>query len=222
MARQRREVEEEEPAGAPEWMVTFSDSMMLLLTFFVLLLSFAGFGKGVLPGLSASFTEALPPIWPSDSTQKESLWENEQVGGIESIEEVEVGTETRTLVVAESSNFMKEKEPLDFRNLKVFSVPSNSFFWGNGTAISSSGRTMLDAFAVFLRSIPSRVVISENGPAGTGQMGLDRAWSVFEYMTKKEGLKKEMFSITTSTMTLQSNQQQRTLEITLLERNVYE
>jgi len=219
MARQRPEVEEEEPVGAPEWMVTFSDSMMLLLTFFVLLLSFAGFGKETLPGLSASFTKALPPIWPSDSTQKESLWENEQVGGIE---EVEVGTETRTLAVEGISKFMKEKEPLDFRNLKVFSVPSNSFFWGSGTAISSSGRTMLDAFAVFLRSIPSRVVISENGPAGTGQTGLDRAWSVFEYMTKKEGLKKEMFSITTSTMTLQSNQQQRTLEITLLERNVYE
>lgn len=219
MARQRPEVEEEEPVGAPEWMVTFSDSMMLLLTFFVLLLSFAGFGEEVLPGLSDSFTKALPLIWPSSSIQKESLWENEQIGNIE---EVEVGTETRTLVVAESSDFMKEKEPLDFRNLKVFSVPSNSFFWGNGTAISSSGRTMLDAFAVFLRSVPSRVVISENGPGGTGQIGLDRAWSVFEYMTKKEGLKKEMFSITTSTMTLQSNQQQRALEITLLERNVYE
>lgn len=219
MARQRREVEEEEPTGAPEWMVTFSDSMMLLLTFFVLLLSFANFGKEVLPDLSASFTKALPLVWPSDPIQKESLWRNKHIS---SLEEVEVGTETRTLAVEESSNFMKEKEPLDFRNLKVFSVPSNSFFWGSGTAISSSGRTMLDAFAVFLRSMPSRVVISENGPAGTGQMGLDRAWSVFEYMTKKEGLKKEMFSITTSSMTLQSNQQQRTLEITLLERNVYE
>lgn len=219
MARQRREVEEEEPVGAPEWMVTFSDSMMLLLTFFVLLLSFANFGEEVLPDLSASFTKALPLVWPSDPIQKESLWKNEHIS---SIEEAEVGTETRTLAVEESSNFMKEKKPLDFRNLKVFSVPSNSFFWGSGTAISSSGRTILDAFAVFLRSMPSRVVISENGPAGTGQMGLDRVWSVFEYMTKKEGLKKEMFSITTSSMTLQSNQQQRTFEITLLERNVYE
>jgi len=219
MARQRPEVEEEEVIGAPEWMVTFSDCMTLLLTFFVLLLSFCGFGDEVFPGLKASFARALPSVWPSDSTQKESLWENEHVS---SIEEVKVGTETRTLAAAESNNFMKEKEPLDFHNLKVFSVRSDSFFWGNGTVISSTGREMLDAFAVFLRSIPSRVVISENGPAGTGQMGLDRAWSVFEYMTKKQGLKEEMFSITTSTMTLQSNQQQRVLDITLLERNVYE
>lgn len=32
---------EETPAGAPEWMVTFADLMSLLLTFFVLLLSFS-------------------------------------------------------------------------------------------------------------------------------------------------------------------------------------
>jgi hypothetical protein len=32
---------DEVPAGAPEWMVTFADLMSLLLTFFVLLLSFS-------------------------------------------------------------------------------------------------------------------------------------------------------------------------------------
>ncbi len=37
----RREEEKEEGGGAPEWMVTFSDMTTLLLTFFVLLLSFS-------------------------------------------------------------------------------------------------------------------------------------------------------------------------------------
>jgi len=219
MARQRPEVEEEEGGGAPEWMVTFSDCMTLLLTFFVLLLSFCGFGENVLEGLSASFAKELPSIWPANAIQQESMWKDEQISSMEKADE---GTETRNAATEESSNFMREKKPLDFRNLKVFSVRSDSFFWGNGTAISGAGREMLDTFAVFLRSVPSRVVISETGPAGTGQMGLDRAWSVFEYMTKKGGLKKEMFSITTSTMTVRSNQEQRTLDITLLDRSVYE
>ena len=35
------EPEESGSGGAPEWMVTFADLMSLLLTFFVLLLSFA-------------------------------------------------------------------------------------------------------------------------------------------------------------------------------------
>ncbi len=220
MARERPEVEEEEAAsGAPEWMVTFSDCMTLLLTFFVLLLSFCGFGPDVFSGLSASFEKALPSIWPANAIQQESMWKNEQIG---SMDKVDKGTETRTDAAKESTNFMREKKPLDFRNLKVFSVHSDSFFWGNGTAISGAGREVLDAFAIFLRSVPSRVVISENGPGGNRQMGLARAWSVLEYMTKKKGIKKELFSITTSNMMRQSNRMERMLDITLLDRSVYE
>ena len=43
MAREKKEIVEDEEPGAPEWMVTFSDCMTLLLTFFVLLLSFSSF-----------------------------------------------------------------------------------------------------------------------------------------------------------------------------------
>ena len=42
MAKERVKIEEA-PGGAPKWMVTFSDCMTLLLTFFVLLLSFSSF-----------------------------------------------------------------------------------------------------------------------------------------------------------------------------------
>jgi flagellar motor protein MotB len=219
MARKKREVEEEQPAGAPEWMVTFSDCMTLLLTFFVLLLSFCGFDEEVFTGLSASFAKALPSVWPASATQQESMWINEQ---IRNMEQANKGTETRTFADKEASNFMKEKKPLDFQNLKVFSVPSSSFFWGNGIAISESGREMLDAFALFLRSTPSRVVISENGSDGNQNIALQRAWGVLEYLTRKKGIKKEMFSITSSTTMRRSPSSQRMLEITLLERSVYE
>jgi chemotaxis protein MotB len=219
MARERPEIEEEEVCGAPEWMVTFSDCMTLLLTFFVLLLSFCGFDENVFTGLSTSFEKALPSIWPANTTQQDSMWKNEHV---RNMEKANKGTETRTDATDSSTNFMREKKPLDFRNLKVFSVRSDSFFWGNGTAISGAGLEVLDAFAIFLRSFPSRVVISENGPGGNRQMGLARAWSVLEYMTKKKGIKKEMFSITTSNMMRQNNRTERMLDITLLDRNVYE
>lgn len=219
MARERPEVEEEDVGGAPEWMVTFSDCMTLLLTFFVLLLSFCGFDDNVFTGLSASFGKALPSIWPANKTPQEAMWENEQ---IRNMERALRGTETRTDAAESSTNFMREKKPLDFRNLKVFSVQSDKFFWGKGTAISGAGREVLDAFAIFLRSVPSRVVISENGPGGNMQTGLARAWSVLEYMTKKKGIKKEMFSITTSNMMRQNNRTERMLDITLLDRSVYE
>ena len=219
MARERREVEEDEPAGAPEWMVTFSDCMTLLLTFFVLLLSFSSFGEKTLMHLGKSFAKALPAVGLSYVSERDSAWKKQQA---EEAEKITKGTETRTIAEETSSNFMEEEKPLDFRNLKVFSVPSSSFFWGNGTAISDSGRKMLDAFAVFLRSVPSRVVISENSSDGNQNIGLQRAWAVLEYMTRQKELKKEMFSITASTTMRRSPAAQRMLEITLLERNIYE
>lgn len=219
MARERREVEEDEPAGAPEWMVTFSDCMTLLLTFFVLLLSFSSFGEKTLLYLGQSFAKSLPAVGLSYVNERDSAWKKQQA---EDTKRITKGTETRTLAEDTSSNFMEEEKPLDFRNLKVFSVPSSSFFWGSGTAISDSGRKMLDAFAVFLRSVPSRVVVSENGSDGNQNIGFQRAWAVLEYMTRQKGLKKEMFSITASTTMRRSPAAQRMLEITLLERNIYE
>jgi chemotaxis protein MotB len=53
----RQPAEEEEPAGAPEWVVTFTDMISLLVTFFVLLMTFSSMEEfellqiqGVLPG----------------------------------------------------------------------------------------------------------------------------------------------------------------------------
>jgi len=218
MARERSEVEEDKPAGAPEWMVTFSDCMTLLLTFFVLMLSFSSFGEKTLMYLGKSFAKALPAVGLPYVSERDSAWKKQQA---EDAERITKGTETRTVAKEAGSNFMEEKKPLDFRNLKVFSVPSSSFFWGSGTAISDTGREMLDVFAVFLRSVPSRVVISENGSDGNQNIGLQRAWAVLEYLTRKKGLKKEMFSITASTTMRRSPSAHRMLEITLLERSIY-
>ncbi len=43
MAKKRQKKKEEQKAGAPDWMVTYSDMVTLLLTFFVMLLAMASF-----------------------------------------------------------------------------------------------------------------------------------------------------------------------------------
>jgi chemotaxis protein MotB len=55
--KERAAKEEEEPPGAPEWVVTFTDMISLLVTFFVLLMTFSSMAEydllqiqGVLPG----------------------------------------------------------------------------------------------------------------------------------------------------------------------------
>ena len=219
MPREQQKVEEEPQAGAPEWMVTFSDCMTLLLTFFVLLLSFCGFNDEVFIGIGNSFGNALSSIGSHKKYEEDSMWRNQQV---EHKEKLTKGTEVRTLTEEDTGNFMKEDKPLDFRNLKVFTVPSTIAFWGSGSVITKTGREILDAFVIFLKSTPNRVVISENGPDAERTLGLSRAWAVLEYMTTKKGLDKNAFSITASSTIRNPSKVQRMLEITLLERDIYE
>ncbi len=219
MPREQRKVEEEPQAGAPEWMITFSDCMTLLLTFFVLLLSFAGFSEKTCKGIGNSFCNAPASVATKQKYEKDSMWRNQQVKHREKLTK---GTEVRTLTEEDTGNYMKEDKPLDFRNLKVFTVPSTIVFWGSGSAITKTGHEILDAFVIFLKSTPNRVVISENGPDAERTLGLSRAWTVLEYMTTKKGLDKNAFSITASSTIRNPSKVQRMLEITLLERDIYE
>jgi chemotaxis protein MotB len=209
---------EEENNGAPEWMVTFSDCMTLLLTFFVLLISFATFDTETLPQLGESFAKALPAIGMSSKNKKDSMLLREQSRKQTPQED---GSETPTDATVHKSNFMKEKKPLDFRNLKVFTIASNDFFWGNGTALTQQARQVLDALAEFLTLQSGRIVISENGPDANRTLGLERCLSVMNYLSKQHQIQRKRFNLSTST-TLRTPPQQRQLEITLLDRSVYE
>ena len=211
-------MEEEEPGGAPEWMVTFSDCMTLLLTFFVLLLSFSSFDKETLPALGQSLAKSLPSISLSGKNKQESMHEKQP-----SSKEVKKtpASETPSNAVEQTTNFMKEKKPLDFRNLKVFTVESKDFFWGRGYAISKDGRKVLNTLANYLKHRTGRIVISENGPDGKTPLGLQRSIAVMDYLTKKHAINKARFNISCAT-TMRQTPQKRQLEITLLDRSVYE
>ena len=234
MTRESKQVEEDEAPGAPEWMVTFSDCMTLLLTFFVLLLSFSSFDDKVFRKLRVIFMDALPV--PSTSQSKEANRDavllTEQ---IDMTPELREGSEKPTLLRGLDDN-VREETPADFRSRKVFSISSEKVFWGKGTLISAEGRRIISAMASFLGEVPSRVVICENGPVdkgGTEQLGLSRAWAVLEYLTSSQNLDKNWFSISSGSTLAQeglrsdepsraSMKSERTLEIVLLERSIYD
>ena len=230
MARAGKQVEEDEAPGAPEWMVTFSDCMTLLLTFFVLLLSFSSFDEKVFRKLRVIFMDALPGVSQTEEINRDAVLPTEQ---IEMTAELTDGSEKPTLLRGLDSNVRKET-PVDFRSRKVFSVSSETIFWGNGALISAEGRRIMTTMAAFLEEVPSRVVICENGPAGgTEQLGLSRAWAVLEYLTSSQNLDKNWFSVSAGSTLAQeglrsgepsraSLKSERTLEIVLLERSIYD
>jgi hypothetical protein len=118
----------------------------------------------------------------------------------------------------------------------VFSISSEEVFWGKGALISAEGRRIMTKMATFLKEVPSRVVICENGPADKGgaeQLGLSRAWAVLEYLSSSQNLDKNWFSVSAGSILAQEGlrssepsstnlKSERTLEIVLLERSIYD
>jgi len=232
MVKRKNKTESDGAAGAPEWMVTFSDCMTLLLTFFVLLLSFSSFDENVFRRLRSIFSKSLSTVSKAVKKNRDAFTPATQ---LQTLKEVDKGSEKSTLKRGRESNLKEETEPSDFYNRKVFYISSDKIFLGNGTIISYRGRKTLSAMAAYLREAPSRVVISENGfknKKNNEQLGLSRTWAVMKYLTEKHRLDKKYFSISAmSTLTQDKlkdielsspeTKSKRLLEIVLLERSIY-
>ena len=95
MAQNIKRVEPEEPAGAPEWMVTFSDCMTLLLTFFVLLLSFSSFDDSAFSDVTRAIGLGMPDSASHAGSQNRSLAEVKRVRKVEEIPEGTLHTSRR-------------------------------------------------------------------------------------------------------------------------------
>ncbi len=231
MGHRSKQAESDEAPGAPEWMVTFSDCMTLLLTFFVLLLSFSSFDDKVFLKLKVIFMNALPGVSQPDAKSRDAVLPTKL---IETIPELVEGSEKPTLLKGLEAN-LKKDTPTDFRRWKVFLISSERIFWGKGSLISAEGRRIMTKMASFLEEVPSRVVLSENGPASEEdgeQLGLPRAWAVMEYLTTEHNLDKKRFSISAASTLAQESLRsgeparaipgpERTVEIVLLERSIY-
>jgi chemotaxis protein MotB len=227
-----KQAETDEPQGAPEWMVTFSDCMTLLLTFFVLLLSFSSFDESLILKLKLVFGEASPSVSLQKEQTGDAFLPTKQ---IQSTEEPDEGSEKPTLKRGSQDNLREDAEPMDIYSRKVFLIPSDKVFWGKGTVISAEGRNLITTIASLLKELPNRIVISENAREvnkPTENLGLSRAWAVMGYLTRQQGIDRKRFSISAvstieeektsnAKQDLSERKAERMLEIVLLEGSIY-
>lgn len=228
MAREKKQVEEDVPEGAPEWMVTFSDCMTLLLTFFVLLLSFSSFdNKDDAPyrKMTDSFAQELS--FSENKRSDESVLVVQKTNDTQSRPK---GSEQPTPEDGKSSNLKNETEPRDFRDQKIFLVPSEEIFFAQGIRISPGGKDLLADMAAYFKNMRNRIVITESGPeaaVNAQSLGLRRAWEIVDYLTTEQGMERDLFSISASSTVAKgalpaaAGQADRMLEIVLLERRIY-
>ena len=228
MARAAKPQESDEAPGAPEWMVTFSDCMTLLLTFFVLLLSFSSFDNRVFHNLKVVYSTAFTNISFVRRSDRDSVVE---LTPITYVVELDKGSEKPTEDQKPKDGLLRETDSVNLHGGAAFVISSKKVFWGKGTVFSPEGRQALDLLGSFLKRVSSRIVISENGPADQGgeQLGLPRAWAVMDYLTRRQGLDRERLSISQASALGQAilapaavhSESDRKVEIVLLERSVY-
>lgn len=195
MGRAKKQREPEEEPGAPEWMVTFSDCMTLLLTFFVLLLSFSSFDDRVFRRLKVIYCRAFSCVTPVIGSDNDALL---LLPRIKYTDELDEGSEKPTHEEGLTDGLMKETRLADFHGAMAFRFASKRLFWGAGAVLSPEGRGLMATMASFLEHVPSRVIISESGPPGDSggeSLGLPRAWAIMEHLTAKQGLDAGRFSI---------------------------
>jgi len=233
MGRPKKEAPPEEALSAPQWMVTFSDCMNLLLTFFVLLVTFSSFGpekeENVVNFGNAIRSAFSTPVDTGGMQNQSSLVENLQMVNAE---QPEYGSEKPTgsqSPGARNGSLAAVIQAANYHNHKVFLIPSQKVFLGRGKALSSDGRYFLAVMAAFLREVPGSIVISENGPDDNLDLGLSRALLVQQHLISLENLGPERLSIAAESIAPPEgadggvsayHRQERMLEIVLLEGSV--
>ncbi len=231
MASGLKQTDSDDGVGAPEWMVTFSDCMTLLLTFFVLLLTFSSFDDKVFPKMESAFAEGLTSLGLTPTKDHDAV---DTTPRIVYNREPDAGSEKPTINGRYESNPSESLDFLDFQNQKVFLVPSDKIFLGMGLRLSAEGRRMLSDVADLLKAVPNRVVISEHAVASGGpdETGLKRAWQATQFIAGQAGLDKARFSISSARTMAEDRLQdsglfvtnprtERILEIVILERSTY-
>jgi chemotaxis protein MotB len=239
MADKPKPPEEEGGEGAPLWIISFADMISLLMAFFVMLSTFSSFGPADAAKMGKVGKSALAPNYYGGTfasfSRKSTAPPNIGAG------QDEKGSEKPTLDEESGKGLLAETEPRDFKSRKVFLFESGNMFWAQGTTLSASGRNVLDMLAAYVKKVPDRIVVTENGPGpaavlpasasldasrgGRRQedagLGILRAISVVEYLNAK-GVARDRCNIGTRGMLSEQNiQAERMLEISLLGEGTY-
>ncbi len=185
MAKKKKNDQEEE--GSPAWLVTFSDLMTLLLTFFVLLLSLASLTderkvKKTIGSLMGSFGPVTGSVQPLTRKPTQTVSEP---GPMEDVPAEDM--EPLKPLIWEEDN-----EDLDFRSnrfIQVFSVDTNVLFGPGETRLSSRGRELLKRLVPVLAKVKYPLLITGHTGAlrdeffadfvvGKTDDGIDLSWEL--------------------------------------------
>ena len=174
-------------------MTTFSDCMTLLLTFFVLLLTFSSFDPVALRQLEGAIKfKSLSSIFDFKVKIDDSLIQlNKQV-----IDRTDKGSEVRTSdllkIVRNPKKIDSVNEKDAYAEERILHMPIDQLFLGNSMVFTPAGRDCLDQIARFLKLMPCKVFV---GTADNVNDGILKSLAVVEFFTQKRGFSPARFCL---------------------------
>ena len=197
MAREKKSPPADEPAGAPEWMVTFSDCMTLLLTFFVLLLSFSSFDDQDLAIMKDSMNDAFASVhqfkYSRDSFAKARILRHQKT--------VKKGSEKPTLEKSNQSDTLKIEQVLANAH-KLFVINTKDCFWGKGIVLTSHGQETLSNIAELMKILQCRIAVTVTSKSIKSHVNMPRITSIINRLVKTEHVDRGYINITSESMRL--------------------
>lgn len=168
--RRRREGEGENASGL--WLITFTDIMALMLTFFVLMYSMSSPDedkwKDVSSGLNAEFTSQTSPEWYESGPQEISIL---RLGFSDALNLSYLSTLVSGAIAADER--LKSVILTPHPDYLAISLPEDLLFRPGESGISEEGRRALFATGGILSRIRNRIeVVGHAGPppsAGSGE-----------------------------------------------------
>jgi len=204
MARERSKPSQDNGSPVPAWMTTFSDCMTLLLTFFVLLLSFSSFDVVKYSYLKGAL-QCKPEMTLSSIFTKQSTPQNSYVPDKDTVVDwTKEGAELPDTLQSKEIKAPKTHEQVlqidAYSDKRTFYVPAKDMFLANGSVLSSHGRELLSRIGRFMKMLPCHMVAYHASPHGSGSAGkpakdVSRAYAIIRYVIDTTGLPRERFRI---------------------------
>lgn len=184
---------EEKAACAPEWMVTFSDIVTLLVTFFVLMLTFSSMDEEKLSMFADSVAGVgLQGIISESMSSKEALLDRQRMASASVSDSGSdmpgVFDDPKMESESEIVTNPRALQMFQVGQARIVSVPSRLVFLGQTTCLSPSGKKLLGMIAEFSGEAAQDMFVCE-GPVGvrgeaTKMMQIARARNAIDHLSR--------------------------------------
>jgi len=178
------------PAGAPMWMVTFSDMVTLLLTFFVLLLSMASMDRIKFTAASQSLSSAfgqgvLSSTQTADMTKPQVISYNPVNDDFTSRVYQRLKTKLRELKLNKKVKLVKD------RGAVVLRIDESILFASGQKALSPAAHPVLRKVAELVRPLPLNLKVEghtddRGSELANWDLSVERAVSVLRFLASQQ------------------------------------